>query len=98
TSTNICTTAPTGSTPVTFSIASSANVGSGPTYQWKLNGANSAGATSSSYTANSLANGSQISLALTSNATCASPVTVNSNTITLTGYTGAPSFSNGNSG
>ena len=88
TSTNICTTTPAGSTPVAFSIASSNNVGGNPTYQWKLNGNPIAGATSSTYSANGLPSGSQISLAITSNATCPSPVTVNStNTITLTGFT-----------
>jgi hypothetical protein len=86
-STSICTTAPAGSTPVTFSVASTTNPGAGPNYQWKLNGANIGGATSSSYVASSLANGSQITVAMTSNATCASPATATSNAITMTGFT-----------
>ena len=86
-STNICTTAPSGSTPVNFSVLSSNNLGTSPVYQWKLNGNPIAGATSSTYSANGLANGSVISLAVSSNATCASPVTATSNNITLVGFT-----------
>ncbi|MGN6605026.1 MAG: beta strand repeat-containing protein, partial [Ginsengibacter sp.] len=87
TSTNICTTAPSGSTPVTFSISSSTNLGNAPSYQWLLNGSNIGGQTGSTYTANSLVNGAQISLKATSNATCPSPSTVTSSVITMTGYT-----------
>ncbi|WP_034922637.1 beta strand repeat-containing protein, partial [Gillisia sp. CAL575] len=91
-STSICTTAPSGSTPVTFT-ATPTNGGTSPTYQWK-NGATNVGTNSATYTANSLANGSQISVVMTSNVNCAAPVTATSNIITMTGYTppAAPVF------
>jgi len=85
TSTNICTTSPGGSTPVTFT-ATPTNGGASPSYQWK-NGGNSVGTNSATYIANSLANGSQISVLMTSNATCAPLPAVTSNVITMTGYT-----------
>jgi large repetitive protein len=92
TSTTICTTAPSGSTPVTFT-ATPVNPGTNPMYQWK-NGTTNVGSNSSTYTANSLASGSQISVVMTSNATCGSPVTATSNVITMTGFTppAAPVF------
>ena len=86
TSTAICTTSPSGSTPVTFT-ATPINGGTNPTYQWRRNGSNITGATGATYTASSLADGSQISVVMTSNATCASPVTATSNVITMTGFT-----------
>lgn len=74
-STTIC-----GGTPVTFT-ASSVNGGTGPIYQWQLNGANVA--TGTTYSTSSLNNGDQVSVILTSNANCISPPTANSNTITV---------------
>ncbi|MCK0126974.1 hypothetical protein MWU76_21475, partial [Gelidibacter sp. F2691] len=93
-STSICTTATAGSTPVTFT-ATPVNGGTSPSYQWKRDGTNITGATSSTYTPTSLANSSTITVAMTSNATCASSTAVISNSITMTGYTppSAPVFS-----
>ena len=89
----ICTTSPNGSTPVTFSILSSSNLGSSPTYQWKLNNANVGQQTGSTYSANGLADGSQISLFVTPSVACSVSTFVTSNIITLTGVTppGKPS-------
>jgi len=70
-------------TPVTFT-ASPINGGSSPTYQWKLNGNNVAGATASSYTSSGLTNGQQVSVAMGSTAVCPSSATVTSNIVTMT--------------
>ena len=83
-STSICTTAESGSIPVTFT-ATPTNGGASPSYQWQNGGAN-VGTNSATYTANSLANGSEIWVVMTSNATCASPLTATSNAVTVTGY------------
>jgi hypothetical protein len=69
-------------TSVTFTAATT-NGGSSPTYQWRLNTVNIPGATNSTYTTSSLANGDVISAQLTSNASCANPATVLSNNITM---------------
>ncbi|MFB0904190.1 MAG: hypothetical protein QMB11_07405, partial [Nonlabens sp.] len=91
TSTSICSTA---GTTVTFT-ATPVNGGATPVYQWKNNGSNIAGATSSTYTTTSLASGSNITVVMTSNATCASPLTAISNSIAMTVYS-SPSVGNGN--
>jgi hypothetical protein len=67
---------------VTFS-ASPTNGGATPVYQWKVNGSN-VGTNSTTFTSTTLANGQVVSCALTSNASCASPATVSSNSITMT--------------
>ena len=87
TSTSICNTA---GTPVTFT-ATPTNGGAAPTYQWQRNGVNIPGATGSTYSPTSLANPSTITVVMTSNATCASPATVTSNSIAMTVYTAVPS-------
>jgi len=94
TSTNICTTASGGSTPVTFT-ATPVNGGASPSYQWK-NGGTNVGTNSAIYIANSLANGSQISVVMTSNAICPSPATATSNNIVMTAFSGSPSNWTGN--
>jgi|GEM_PF-585464 len=69
-------------TSVTFT-ATPSNGGSGPQYQWMLNGVAVTGANSSTWTTNTLTNGQHVSCQLTSNAACATPTTVTSNVITM---------------
>ena len=76
--------------------ASISNGGGSPAYQWKKNGSNILGAVSSTYTSTSLINGDIITCELTSNATCASPTVVTSNSIAVT-LTGAITTWLGNS-
>lgn len=76
-STTIC-----AGTPVTFT-ATSTNEGSAPSYQWKVNGSNQ-GTNSPTFTTSSLTNGQTVSVVLTSNATCASPLIATSNTLNMT--------------
>ena len=66
---------------VTFS-ATPLNGGSTPAYQWKKNGTNIA--TGATYTISNLVNSDVISCVLTSNASCANPLSVTSNSITFT--------------
>jgi gliding motility-associated-like protein len=73
---NIC-----SGTNVTFTSAVN-NGGTSPVYQWQLNGSN-VGTNSSSYSNASLSNGDLVICVLTSNASCASPATASSNTITM---------------
>jgi hypothetical protein len=63
--------------------ATPTNGGSSPTYQWFLNG-NPVGGNSSTYSNNTLANGDQVSVTLTSSDACADPTTANSNVVTMT--------------
>ena len=67
---------------VTFS-ATPVNGGAAPTYQWKKNGIN-VGTGGNTYTDNSLVNGDVVTVVLTSNASCASPASANSNSIGIT--------------
>ena len=69
-------------TPVTFT-ATPVNGGTAPVYQWQKNGIN-VGSNGPDYTDNTLANNDVITVTLTSNASCATPVAVNSNTVTMT--------------
>ena len=69
-------------TSVVFT-ATPTNGGTSPSYQWQLNGSN-VGTNSSSYTIASLASGDIVSCLMTSNASCASPSTSTSNSITMT--------------
>ncbi|MGN6531535.1 MAG: hypothetical protein ACTHK0_07260, partial [Ginsengibacter sp.] len=73
TATTIC-----AGTPVTFT-ATPTNGGTNPTYQWQLNGLNESGATGSTFTPTTIADGQSVSVVMTSNAPCAtgSPVTSN---------------------
>ena len=75
---------------VTFT-AVPVNGGTSPAYQWKQNGANIAGATGATYTKSSWGTNSTISVSMTSNYTCASPVTTTSTGILMTIYSGVPS-------
>lgn len=67
--------------PTTFS-AKPTNGGNSPSYQWKKNGVN-VGTNSSSYIDNLLNNGDVISCTLTSNESCATSNTANSNPIVI---------------
>ena len=69
-------------TSVTFT-ATPTNGGSGPSYQWKLNGSN-VGTNSATYSNSGLANGNIVSCVMTSNASCASPTTATSNSVSMT--------------
>lgn len=59
------------------------NGGNAPTYQWRKNGNNISGATSSTYSSSALLSGDVISCVLTSNSGCANPTTATSNNITV---------------
>lgn len=67
---------------VTFT-ATATNGGGNPSYQWKKNGSNIAGQTTSVYTSASLANGDIITCVLTSSVSCPSGSPATSNAITL---------------
>lgn len=67
---------------VTFT-ATPTNGGTTPSYQWKVNGAN-VGTNAATYTTTTLTNGQIVSCVLTSNASCASPTTATSNSVTMT--------------
>jgi hypothetical protein len=67
---------------VTFN-ATPAYGGTAPFYQWKVNGTN-VGTNSPSYTSAVLANANSVVCVMTSNAACASPLTVTSNAIVMT--------------
>jgi len=72
-------------TSVTFSVLSGLNMGSTPTYAWKLNGVTVG--TSATYTTTSLTNNDVVTLSMTSSlpSSClSSPATANSNAITMT--------------
>jgi Leucine-rich repeat (LRR) protein/PKD repeat protein len=66
--------------PVTFT-ANPVNGGT-PNYQWKLNGFN-VGTNSNSYTTNTLNDNDIVTCEMTSNANCANPVLVTSNSLTI---------------
>jgi hypothetical protein len=67
--------------PLTFT-ATPVNGGTAPAYQWKKNGVQ-AGTNSATYT-DLFVNGDKVDVVLTSNALCATPVTANSDTVTVT--------------
>ncbi len=68
-------------TSITFA-ATPTNQGNAPTYQWKAAG-NDVGSNSTVYTSSSLSNNEVVVCDLTSNANCASPDKVTSNSITI---------------
>jgi PKD repeat protein len=63
-------------------IATALNAGANPIYQWKINGTN-VGLNSNTFSASNLINNDIVSCEITSNASCASPLTAVSNGITL---------------
>jgi hypothetical protein len=70
-------------TPITFS-ANVTNGGGSPSYQWRKNGVNISGATSSSYTSSTLVNNDAISCVVTSSEVCANPTQASSNAVVIT--------------
>jgi gliding motility-associated-like protein len=68
--------------PLTFN-ASPTDGGTTPVYQWQVNGVNT-GSNSASYSSAAFADGDAITCSMTSNADCALPATVLSNSIPLT--------------
>src|SRR5207237_83727 len=83
-STSIC----SGST-ITFT-ATPTNGGTSPLYQWQVNGAN-AGINSPTFTPNSLANNDQVTVIMTSNASCTTSSTATSNVISINATSVTPS-------
>lgn len=77
------------STSVTYT-ATPTNGGSAPTYNFKVNGTSVQNTTTATYTYNP-ANGDVITCVMTSNATCPSPTTGTSNSITMS-VTSAPTI------
>src|SRR4030095_680626 len=86
TTTTIC-----SGNPITFS-ATPTNGGTGPSYQWQVNGSN-AGTNSPTFTSSSLANGDQVTVIMTSNASCTTTSTATSNAIAITTNTVTPAVS-----
>lgn len=70
-------------TSVTFT-ATGTGITAGATYQWYVNNSPVAGATSTTYTANNLANGTQVHVVINPNNPCAASTAVTSNVITIT--------------
>src|ERR1019366_1040580 len=67
---------------ITFT-ATPVNGGTAPAYQWKKNGTNINGATSSTYTSSSLANGDIITVQMISNSQCVISSTATSSPVTI---------------
>lgn len=76
-STNIC-----AGSAVTFT-ATPTNGGPSPAYQWQINGMN-AGANTSTFTTNALVSGDVVTVIMTANVACASPLAATSNSIPVT--------------
>jgi uncharacterized protein YaiE (UPF0345 family) len=77
---------------VTFT-AVPVNGGVAPSYQWKKNGSNISGATSSTYTTSSLSNNDVIKVRMTSDLPCVTSTTASSNSLTMINGTATASVS-----
>lgn len=74
---------PIGCLGTTVSIFSNSfSGGTTPSYQWQVNGVN-VGTNSNSFISNTLQNNDQVKCTLTSNANCAVPISVSSNTLVI---------------
>ncbi len=78
----------------TFSVTTT-NGGPAITYQWRKNGVNIPGATGSTYSTTTLANGDIITLSVNSHSPCASTDTAASNQLTMNVTTGVTNVSPG---
>jgi hypothetical protein len=67
---------------VTFT-ATPTNGGASPTYNFRVNGSTVQNTTSNTYTTTGLTNGQTVNVIMTSNATCPSPTTATSSTLTM---------------
>jgi hypothetical protein len=73
---------------VLFSIVSTTNGGTSPTYQWQKNAVNIGGATSSTYSTTTLNDGDSISVIMSpSSEICTNVSSVSSNAIPISVYT-----------
>ncbi|WP_276131703.1 T9SS type A sorting domain-containing protein [Polluticoccus soli] len=79
---------------VMFTATPGGNAGSNPTYQWKRNGSNIVGATSTTWSANNLSDNDEISCVITSSEWCTNPANVESNKIAVHIKTGINDVAN----
>ncbi len=77
--------------PVNFTAVAT-NAGNSPTYQWLLNNV-PVGSNQNTYTAQNLVTGDVIKCVMTSDAVCAIPQSVTSNTVTMSTFTASPYLS-----
>lgn len=76
-----------------FSVINAGNPGNNPTYQWQQDGINIPGQTGSTYSGTNIPDGSDITVVMTSNSSCAVPTTAVSNAINVTHAPITPSVS-----
>ena len=91
---SITATSPTSICPgetVSFQVDSETHPGTNPSYQWKVNGVN-VGTDLPSYSTASLSDGDSITVVMTSNERCASPVAVQSSRIDIEVRPGTPAI------